>query len=915
MKKPVYQRFGLALLQHIALAMAVVIVISLAGRLIIRVENLYGVVNQHRLDLYDEENRYEDTAVFSDMFDNAVSDLIMLAVIKGQLETDGVYDGEKQIDVTAFVNRKENISDCPITAVYYLDDLIKWSKSGLDMVQKKFTKKEFVNYFGDNLMGIGHFYLDEISGNLKYDGKLQEKEEAQEGIAARTGVDAGKTSEEDQEAYRQKLLEVYNNYLVYNEEGLVDMAFNFLVSHMDKPVSLSYENNVDYVIVEMLRPKYAASDGTVQLVQIADNWLDYCKLENNLIDTIEGLEDNYLLYESRNDMYARDNTNLSYLVRIPGENGYTDYSNMDEKLLAEDTAEIDNYFEDIGKYISYSVDDVECAGNVSISADKMLLMVETHDYAYTEGSRIWIGVDTSFPVAGDQFETGLQAYNSVVPRMWQYTAMITACLAVWVLLMAYMIYTAGRVYDEEGNFELKLYGFDKIHTEFELILTVGLFYGAAKGFGVLLDIAMGRDNFWANLSSAYHQTFVWYLPFISVIYGLVFSILIRAMFCSFSRRVKAGNLWEDSFLHWFWVKCYQGVLMVLYHRSTMVRTMIPYNLFILVNLFGLVGAYASGENRQLSFLLVVGVLLFDAAVGVILFRRNAEMADIMDVIKRIRQGESECRLEADKFHGENREIAEAVNNIGEGIRIAVETSMKDEKMKTDLITNVSHDIKTPLTSIISYVDLLKREKIQTEPIKSYVEILDNKTQRLKQLTDDLVEASKISSGNIVLEKEQLDLSELLQQALGEFSEKFEEQNLQVIFSAQCSSALIYADSRRMWRVVENLFHNVCKYAMPNTRVYVDVTKADGMVEVSVKNISQVQLNFHSDELTERFIRGDVARTTEGSGLGLSIAKSLTQAQGGVFQIHLDGDLFKVFLQFEEYQKEERADSEETERSK
>ena len=277
MKKPVYQRFGLALLQHIALAMAVVIVISLAGRLIIRVENLYGVVNQHRLDLYDEENRYEDTAVFSDMFDNAVSDLIMLAVIKGQLETDGVYDGEKQIDVTAFVNRKENISDCPITAVYYLDDLIKWSKSGLDMVQKKFTKKEFVNYFGDNLMGIGHFYLDEISGNLKYDGKLQEKEEAQEGIAARTGVDAGKTSEEDQEAYRQKLLEVYNNYLVYNEEGLVDMAFNFLVSHMDKPVSLSYENNVDYVIVEMLRPKYAASDGTVQLVQIADNWLDYCK--------------------------------------------------------------------------------------------------------------------------------------------------------------------------------------------------------------------------------------------------------------------------------------------------------------------------------------------------------------------------------------------------------------------------------------------------------------------------------------------------------------------------------------------------------------------------------------------------------------------------------------------------------------
>ncbi len=295
------------------------------------------------------------------------------------------------------------------------------------------------------------------------------------------------------------------------------------------------------------------------------------------------------------------------------------------------------------------------------------------------------------------------------------------------------------------------------------------------------------------------------------------------------------------------------------------------------------------------------MLLFDALIGVLIFRRNAEMADIVDAIKRIRQGEVECQLETEKLHGENKEIAEAVNNIGEGIKNAVATSLKDERMKTDLITNVSHDIKTPLTSIINYVDLLKRQKIKDEPVRSYIEILDSKSQRLKQLTDDLVEASKISSGNIVLNREKLNLTELLNQSLGEFSEKFEEKQLQVIFEHAELQAFIYADSRRMWRIIENLFNNIYKYAMPVTRVYIYINIENGQIKASLKNISEKQLNIHSDELTERFIRGDVSRTTEGSGLGLYIAKSLTRAQGGDFNVYLDGDLFKVTLLFPEYQ--------------
>ena len=214
--------------------------------------------------------------------------------------------------------------------------------------------------------------------------------------------------------------------------------------------------------------------------------------------------------------------------------------------------------------------------------------------------------------------------------------------------------------------------------------------------------------------------------------------------------------------------------------------------------------------------------------------------------------------------------------------------MKDEQMKSDLITNVSHDIKTPLTSIINYVDLLKRLKITEEPAKSYIAVLDSKSQRLKQLTDDLVEASKISSGNIVLNLEPLNLTELLNQAVGEVSDRLEEKKLQIIFDGSDVGGMIYADSRRMWRIIENLFQNICKYALEGTRVYLEMKVEGGRVTASLKNISDRPMNLKGEELSERFIRGDASRTTEGSGLGLYIAKNLTQAQHGEFQIQLSG---------------------------
>lgn len=218
-------------------------------------------------------------------------------------------------------------------------------------------------------------------------------------------------------------------------------------------------------------------------------------------------------------------------------------------------------------------------------------------------------------------------------------------------------------------------------------------------------------------------------------------------------------------------------------------------------------------------------------------------------------------------------------------------------MKTELITNVFHDIKTPLTSIINYIDLLKRENPEDPKIRGYLDVLENKAQRLKVLTEDVVEASKASTGNISLEMTELNFVELVNQVIGEFEEKFEERNLKMVVHFDEEEAIICADGRRLWRVLENVFGNVSKYAMENTRVYVDVKVDRPNVQLSLKNISAQPLNISADELTERFIRGDVSRNTEGSGLGLSIAKDLVQLQGGEFRLYLDGDLFKVTIEF------------------
>lgn len=324
---------------------------------------------------------------------------------------------------------------------------------------------------------------------------------------------------------------------------------------------------------------------------------------------------------------------------------------------------------------------------------------------------------------------------------------------------------------------------------------------------------------------------------------------------------------------------------VIKHFQNIYKTIIVYifvclaYVFIIKN-FASYGYYSVGIY-SLIFLINTIILLHQLSLLI-------EISEITTKIETMGSGNMENIIEC--RNAELQELGKNINNLKQGMKKAVEESMKAERLKTDLITNVSHDLKTPLTSIINYTDLLKKEKIENENAQKYIEILEEKSKKLKNLTEDLIEASKISSGNETVNLEKLDLKEMVLQANGEFAEKFETKNLDVISNLPQEAVIMDLDGKKMWRVLENLYQNVYKYSLENTRVYVDLAVHDNIV-FTIKNISKEKLNISPDELMERFIRGDSSRHTGGNGLGLSIAKDLSKLNGGTLKIEIDGDLF------------------------
>lgn len=377
----------------------------------------------------------------------------------------------------------------------------------------------------------------------------------------------------------------------------------------------------------------------------------------------------------------------------------------------------------------------------------------------------------------------------------------------------------------------------------------------------------------------------------------MFSMLLILHFCcTMAARIKVGKWWRGTLIYmigkllWRCISCIGKFFLRLFRSISLVpRAALVVAVFLFFHLILSIWAFA-GYNSFATFLLAALYFI----IFIISILAAAQMKQLKKAGEQLSAGNFEYKADTNHMFWDFKNHARDLNSIANGMGVAVEERMRSERLKTELITNVSHDIKTPLTSIVNYVGLL-RTAPDRETQEQYLDVLSRQAQRLKKLTVDLVEASKASTGNLPVDLVPTNTTEILNQALAEYSDKFSNAGLEPVFTPPEDPVIVLADGRHLWRVLDNLFGNTVKYALPGTRVYIDLFSSvtAGEAVISVKNVSRDKLNVSAQELMERFVRGDPSRHTEGSGLGLSIARSLTELMGGKFDISIDGDLFKA----------------------
>ena len=643
----------------------------------------------------------------------------------------------------------------------------------------------------------------------------------------------------------------------------------------------NYESsgNNDAPLKEVYKP-----DGADSILDVVNNNKEW---KGNLSKAYQYLYEALVQYSDASygekilKTYASGATNVNYMY-VDTKSGKV-YTNIKDVTSSNYLKTLDKLTSGAGPFMLIAPDTQDCVLGFSNISDWTVSywqnMLKNTGLA-GENYLYFVSVDKDFPVL-DRIKQEKLVYDKFEP--WLVPVMAGSVLALILALAGVVILTIGAGRNNEDK-KVHLNFFDRCYTE---IVAVVVFMIWLMGTSVIVQ-AMDDEE----------MRIVWKTIGFGTL-GLWFGIWFLAGWLSLVRRIKARSLWRDSLLRHILLlvrkcfsKCSNLLVFLGGNMISRVKIILLFGIFIFLQ-FMFTGMTIEGGSA-LSLLLMI---VMDCAVLYYLIKKAWGREQIIAGLKKITDGDLQYKIPTEKLSGEQEMVADYINHIGEGLDAAVENSLKNERMKTELITNVSHDIKTPLTSIINYVDLLKRENPEDPKIRGYLEVLENKAQRLKVLTEDVVEASKASTGNIALEMTDLNFIELVHQVIGEFEEKFEERNLTMVVHFDEEEAIICADGRRLWRVLENVFGNVSKYAMENTRVYVDVKVDRPNVQLSLKNISAQPLNISAEELTERFIRGDVSRNTEGSGLGLSIAKDLVQLQGGEFKLYLDGDLFKVTIEF------------------
>lgn len=826
---------------------------------------------------------FEESQEFNYMVENYMDDVLTQIRLENLFETDGMMNRNKEIDVMEYSKNDtangENVSGI----AYSLEELINWGED--------FDSAESDNYAKNSVI-----VCQKPEGTYEYYYTSDFMTRVESGV-----FDIIMQDGSDVDGFLQELQNgKYTSSGFYNFD-IVDMEGNILYTDCW---------NFGSALIEKYAPQ-----GAENLLQVVNNSPrlngKLSVIYDDLAYTLGNIYSDYQNYQMGFEHLEEGNTNFTYI-----------YANNDTKKVVTNKTSYENYAE-LEKNVQNLISEKDVKymviypklkdfnSNMNVSKSDKWEKLRSYSSEKKWNSVFAVAVDTTYTIQ-DQFYQNKVAYDNNIPYFKGTTWLLVLSIILFLGATIWLTLEAGRTAEDE---ELHLNGFDHWKIEIAAVLIVliwivgsyiGIHFWNGNIYTMINDIptylkdggtyfeyyyARGMD-----VSSAYMSASL-YLPSLSIaelaeiyFYG-VFTLGCFFMgYVSLIKRIKGRNLWKNSLLR----VIVRFIYKIYDNRKKTTKTVLLLCGFFLVQ--GIAVLFRNGVTMLLVLLADVGV--FYVVLNGLLLKEKLKKG-----IEEIALGNMEYQIPLQGLRGENLKLAEMINGIANGFHMAVEEAMKNERLKTDLITNVSHDIKTPLTSIINYVAILKQSDIADPKIQGYLDILEAKAQRLKTLTEDVVEASKVSSGNISLEYMDVDLVEMIQQTEGEMAEKFEARNLKMIVNLPAEPAVVHVDGRRMWRVLENIFGNAAKYAMPGTRVYADLKLEEDTVDLSLKNVSEHQLNISADELTERFIRGDLSRSSEGSGLGLSIAQSLTTMQGGTFNLYLDGDLFRVNIRFPRVKKQ------------
>ena len=630
-------------------------------------------------------------------------------------------------------------------------------------------------------------------------------------------------------------------------------------------------NRLEFIMRVYKNEEYILSGGTIENIGINDNWkltnlYNNYIAENNYEDSSETKELFFIdkqqeIQEIKESIISSDLANYEKTIselNLPqgyiyyatdGENETTNTGNPDKEFYLLRNA-----------YIILNEKGIELSPeNGGGSSDPLADIFESE--TFNKNMRIYVAIeDDALLYRANRWNSDRQILN-------RNTAVIIICILMVIANFSYLVSSAGKV---AGSDEIHLTSFDNLYTDINLMLITGIAAVCRLEFFKVLNIKLTSENL---------------MRLAMLIITAAISTLLLILILSLARHIKKRTIIKHSVIYIVFSKSVDTLINMAASGPLMYKTIGAAILVIISSV------YAADKP-----LLIAGILFISTYI---IYNKVTHFHKIQEGLQVAKNGDYDYKIRLEG-NGEFRRLSEDINEITSGLKSAVQNEVRSEKLKTELITNVSHDIKTPLTSIISYVDLLKREGLNSQNAPKYLDVLERKSNRLKNLTEDLFEAAKATSGSIQPKFERVHINSLIEQLLGELDEKINES--QLIFKVTASNEKIYAmaDGRLLSRVMENLLSNIFKYTLKGSRVYIEISEEGDSVYVSFKNISAYELNIPVNELMERFKRGDESRSSEGSGLGLAIAGSLMEVQGGSLELSIDGDLFKAEIRLSKF---------------